>query len=234
MRIHLLKHLPGERKGNVELWAEKKGHTHNSTTLFKGEELPAIKDFDCLIILGGFQAVWEIEKNPWLIEEKEFIKTALSQNKPCFGICFGAQLLAESLGGRVYPKEQKERGWHEITLNEKGIKSYLFKDIPHKFLSFHWHGDHFDLPPGCIGLARSEVSPFQAYISKTAPFAGVQFHPEMTLEMADRAASRFGEEWPSGPFVQTGEEVRDLNLKMKETFWLMERLFDNFFKEWLA
>jgi GMP synthase-like glutamine amidotransferase len=107
------------------------------------EKLPSLSDFDWLMIMGGSQHAWGKEIHSWLVEEKRFIANALSEGKIILGICFGAQLLAEVLGDRVYPNKKEEIGWYEVTLNKEGLDSFLFKSVPDRFLTFHWHSDHF-------------------------------------------------------------------------------------------
>ncbi|MNP69285.1 glutamine amidotransferase [compost metagenome] len=64
------------------------------------------------------------------------------------GICFGAQMLAEILGGRVYRHTHKEIGWHHIS--RTGGSHPWLQDLPEEFYSFQWHGDTFELPQGAV------------------------------------------------------------------------------------
>ncbi len=228
MRLHLLEHdsldLP---KTNIHLWAENRGHALRQTYVCNRQELPELEDFDWLMVMGGSPHAWEMEENPWLKQEKAFLSQALSAGKIILGICFGAQLLAEALGGRVFPNEHPEIGWFEVTLTPEGRASFLFEGIPERFLTFHWHSDLFSLPPGCVRLAGSGPTPNQAFLVPKRPVVGLQFHPEYTREMVTRFARSEGGEWAAGPFSTGAEAVLDKTMRLPETRWLMFRLLAN-------
>lgn len=228
MRLHLLEHDPIEfPRTNITRWAERKGFECRMTEVFAGHQLPALEHVDWLMIMGGSQHAWDEDVNPWLRTEKAFIARALDQGKIILGICLGAQLLAQALGGRLYSNETAEIGWYPVRLTEEGQESFLFRGIPETFVTFHWHSDHFTLPPGCVRLAESPPTPNQAFIRPGLPVAGVQFHPEYTREMVSGHARRYGREWPLGPYSEGEERVLRKTEAMPEPYWLMERLLDN-------
>lgn len=232
MRIHLLEHDPWDfSRTNITAWARKRGYAVRSTNVFAHEPLPSPEEFDWLMVMGGSQHAWEEDKNPWLAGEKRFIAEVLARRKILLGICFGAQLLAEALGARVFPNGQKEIGWYEVSLTGEGEASFLFRDVPASFVSFHWHDDHFSLPDGCTRLAASGPTPNQAFVCGGAPVVGVQFHPEYTREMVLDFARTFGEEWTPGPFVAGKEAIQARTEEVPNTYWLMERLLDNMDRE---
>ncbi len=232
MRLHLLEHDPIDlSKTNIMNWARTKGYPVTQTYVCNNEKPPAMDDFDWLMVMGGSPHAWEEDSLPWLAPEKEFIAEALDRNKIIFGVCFGAQLLAEALGGTIFQNDQKEIGWHEVTLTPDGQHSFLFKDIPERFTSFHWHSDHFSLPPGCIRLARSEPTPNQAFVMEGKPIAALQFHPEYTRNMVSHFAHELGHEWKPGPFVAGQEAVLAQTETIPDTYWLMAALLDNMDRE---
>ena len=232
MRLHLLEHDPIDMScTNITKWAKVKGYPIAQTYVCKNEKLPALNDFDWLMVMGGSPHAWEADKLPWLAPEKEFIGRVLERDKIVFGVCFGAQLLAEALGGAVFQNDQKEIGWFEVTLTPQGKDSILFKDVPEKFLTFHWHSDHFSLPPGCLRLASSEPSANQSYTLEGKPVAGVQFHPEYTREMVRYFAKEEGHTWEKGPYVAGKDAVVTQTAKIPDTYWLMEALLDNMERE---
>jgi len=231
MRIHLLEHDPFDMsRTNMTMWAKKKGYPLTHTYVCNDEKLPAIDDFDWLMVMRGSPSAWEEKKNPWLPGEKAFIAQVLDSGKMIFGVCFGAQLLAEALGGKLFPNDQKEIGWYEVSVTPEGQNSFLFKDIPNQFTSFHWHSDHFSLPPGCVKLADSKPTVNQAYLCKTHPVVGVQFHPEYTREMVRYFAREESTEWQVDRFVAGKEAVLSQTEKISDTYGLMATLLDNI--EW--
>ena len=232
MQLLFVEHEPVDiRQNNITTWAENRGYAINRIDVSKGDPLPSQADYDWLIVLGGFQHAWEEQRHPWLADEKRFISEALSADKIILGICFGAQLLAEALGARVFANEKDEIGWHNVRLNDDGKHSFLFNALPETFLTFLWHSDHFSLPPGCAGLAYSEPTPYQAYTHKEHRIVGLQFHPECTIEMVRFFAKEYGADWKKDRYVAGKEAVLSKSREIPETYWLMEQLLDNMDRE---
>ena len=198
MRIQLLEHDPEDfSRTNISFWAAEKGYPVKQTYVCNNEDLPPMDSFDWLMVMGGSQHAWDGQGNPWLQEEKAFVGEALTKGKLFLGICFGAQLLAEALGGRIFPNTHKEIGWHEVSLNRAGQASFLFQNIPASFITFHWHSDHFSLPRGCTRLADSKASENQAFVCNGRPLVDFSFIPstpgrwsQITLENTVRIGCR--------------------------------------------
>ncbi len=232
MKIHILHHDPIDfAPDNITLWSQEKGYRINETFLCNQEKLPSLETFDWLIIMGGSQHAWDEEKHPWLIPEKAFIAESVHRKKTILGICFGTQLLAEVLGGEVYPNPDQEIGWFDVSLTTEGEESFLFRNVPQSFISFHWHSDHYSLPPGCTCLARTEPTPNQAFVCKNRPLVGLQFHPEITRAMADGYAKKYGHRWRKGKFVPGRETVLKQTETIPDTYWLMAAILDNMVRE---
>jgi GMP synthase-like glutamine amidotransferase len=232
MRIHLLQHDPIDHsRDNITIWSQKKGYELTQTYLYNKGKLPSFDEFDWLIIMGGSQHAWDEKVHPWLTLEKEFISKSLEQEKIILSICFGTQLIAETLGGEVFPNKEQEIGWFDVSLTPEGKKSFLFKNIPKTFVTFHWHSDHFSLPPCCTRLAQSEPTSNQAFVCKDRPLVGLQFHPEITPKMADTFAREYGHKWVKGRFVSGKETVLKQTIKIPDTYWLMASILDNMDQE---
>jgi len=163
--------------------------------------------------------------------EKRLIANAIAHNKIIIGICFGAQLIAQALGGRVFANKLTEIGWYDVSITPEGRQSYLFRDIPDKFMSFHWHSDHFSLPSGCTRLSFSEPTENQAFICDGSPVVGLQFHPEYTRDLIRYLTQKEGHGWVTGPFVAGKKAVLSQTEMVYETNWLMETLLDNMVQE---
>jgi GMP synthase-like glutamine amidotransferase len=228
MRLHLLEHDPFDfSRTNISKWSEKNGHQLHQTYVSEGEGLPSADEMDWLMVMGGSQHVWEEDANPWLVQEKTLIKSVMGQRKLILGICFGAQLVAEILGAQVFSNSHEEIGWHEVILTREGRESFLFRDIPDKFTTFHWHSDHFSLPHGCVSLAFSEPTSNQAFIRGDDPVVGLQFHPEYTREMVTYFSEEEGDKWAPDLFVSGKENVLRETAQIPDTYWLMEALLNN-------
>jgi GMP synthase-like glutamine amidotransferase len=232
MRIHLIEHDPEDfSRTNISFWAAEKGHPVNQTFVCNNEALPPLDSFDWLMVMGGSQNAWDDQAYSWLAHEKAFVAEALAQDKLYLGICFGAQLLAEALGGKIFPNKHKEIGWHEVSLNRHGRQSFLFEDVPPSFVTFHWHSDHFSLPQNCTRLACSPPTENQAFVCRERPAVGLQFHPEYTRDMIRYYAAEHRQDWLPEKYVHSGHEVLTRTEALPDTYWLMESLLNNMEKE---
>jgi GMP synthase-like glutamine amidotransferase len=144
---------------------------------------PAPHSVDLVVVLGSEWSVyWATVRAP-VERELAFVAGAVEADVPLLGICFGAQIVAASLGGTVTPAERPELGW-------LGVEPVA--DAPPDDRSiepgpwFQWHRDTFTLPPRADLLARSEVGP-QAF--RVGSALAVQFHPEVTPEIVGRWAA---------------------------------------------
>jgi len=96
---------------------------------------------------------------------------------PVLGICYGMQLLAQHLGGRVESAEVGEYGRSELTISEPGL---LFAGLPEIQPCWMSHRDTvYEPPPGFTALAASTQSPVAAFESAERQIYGIQFHPEV-------------------------------------------------------
>ncbi|MBU2643789.1 glutamine-hydrolyzing GMP synthase [bacterium] len=107
-------------------------------------------------------------------------KAIFSWGIPILGICYGQQLIASLLGGKVQNSDHSEYGRTEIKIE---ADSPFFADVPrHESLTV-WmsHGDLVTEPPaGFQTLATSSNSPFAAIADPVKKIYGIQFHPEVT------------------------------------------------------
>lgn len=205
MKIHWFQHVPFEGLGTIEDWLRARGHTLTCTRFFAGETAPAdVKGFDWLIVMGGPMNVYQHRDHPWLRAEKRVIRDAVAANKRVLGVCLGAQLIADALGGKVYQNLEREIGWFPVTSVPEGQVS-LFA-FPPETRVFHWHGDTFSLPPGGVWLARSEACEHQAFVIG-ARVLGLQFHLEMSAADVERIAEACADELTPARFVQSKAEI---------------------------
>jgi GMP synthase-like glutamine amidotransferase len=151
--------------------------------LDEGGSLPGWQDFDHIIAMGGPMSVNDDDRVPWLAGEKRFIAEAVRAGKAFWGTCLGSQLLAASLGARVYAGARPEIGLLPVLLTPEARNDPLFRDMPAALTTFQWHGDTFDLPPGSVLLASSPMFPNQAFRWGDRAYA-VQFHLEVSAGMA--------------------------------------------------
>ncbi len=97
---------------------------------------------------------------------------------PVLGICYGVQLLAHFLGGKVEKGLKREYG--KGTLTAKDTKCALFAKLPKSIQVWNSHGDKLtSLPGGFKPVATTDNSEFAAIENRSSKFFGLQFHPEV-------------------------------------------------------
>ena len=102
----------------------------------------------------------------------------LASGLPVLSICYGMQLLAHALGGRVAPAGEREYGPAELSV--LALSSPLFANLPFSMKIWMSHGDRVEeLPPGFAALASTANSPIAAMGNEARQLYGLQFHPEV-------------------------------------------------------
>ena len=206
MNLHVLQHVWFEDPGVIQDWALENGFTITSTAFYNNEPLPDIKDIDLLVIMGGPMNIYEEEKYSWLIDEKQFIKQAIDAGKKVLGICLGAQLIADILGGKVVRGKHKEIGWFPVRFKNME-NSVVLKDLPNEATVFHWHQDTFEIPPNAVHIAESDACSNQAFSYNYGKVVGLQFHFELKDQGIKRLVEQCSDDISSGEYVQSLEDI---------------------------
>jgi len=133
-----------------------------------------LREPDLVIMMGGPMGVYEQDRHPWIACQLRRLAQRLDADRPTLGVCFGAQMVAAALGGRVYPGGAKEVGFHPLTVHDNAGPLRHLVDVP----VLHWHGDTFTLPDNVDLLASSHVYPHQAF-ARGRNLLALQFHGEM-------------------------------------------------------
>jgi len=209
MRWHCIQHMPEEGPGHAADWLAAHGHSLTFSKLFEPDSaFPALTAFDGLLILGGPMSVHDEDNVPWLREEKAFIREALRTGKITLAICLGAQLVAEALGGEVRPNHAPEIGFWTVRFSGKSLEHPLLRGWPEKATVLHWHLDTFTVPPGAMRVGMSAATATQGFVWGDGVI-GLQFHPEMTVEMIEKLMALEGHgHAEEQEFVQTAEQIR--------------------------
>jgi len=147
----------------------------------------AADQVDHVIVLGAVSSV--NDPDAWIAEELAWLRRADQEGLPVLGICFGAQALCTTLGGRVQAMERKEIGWKMVDAVDHELIP------PGPWLEFH--GDRC-LPPAAAGLLARNEAGVQAF--SLGRHLAVQFHPEVDGPQlkgwldagGDREAERLG------------------------------------------
>ncbi len=184
----VLQHIACEPPGVYEDVLIERGARIHRVEVDEGDSLPDWREFDAIVAMGGPMSANDEGQLPWLGAEKALIGTAVRAGVPFFGACLGVQLLAASLGAEVVPGPAPEVGLLPVFLTEAATTDPVFADLPRELVTLQWHGDTFSLPEGAVLLASSPAYPNQAFRWKRSAY-GVQFHLEVSPEMAEEWAS---------------------------------------------
>ena len=127
------------------------------------------------IILGGHMGAYDTDKFPYIDYEKKWLKKAIENKTHILGICLGAQLIADTMGGRAYLADQIEFGFKNLDFFSNNSIYDSFKNLK----VFTWHRDTFDLPPNAELIAQTDLP--QIFTLSNA--VALQFHPEIELDL---------------------------------------------------
>ena len=230
MKFLILQHINIEHPG-IFLDFMKKDKIHIDTVeLDEGEKIPKLDSYDAMIVMGGPMDTWQEEAHPWLKAEKEEIHKFVSvMKKPFLGLCLGAQLLSEAVGGKVRKMKTPEIGVMDISItNTSSIFSGMNKNL--KVLQWHSY-EVCDLPQSTNLLASSPLCGVQAFSFGNS--FGLQFHVEQTNETVPQWAcvpeykSALEKTLGSNALEKFRKEV-EANLKMFNSS--ARTIYDNFKK----
>ena len=195
VRVLSITHGPTVPGGVFDEAVETAGHTLVRWSVPDGAAPDPARAYDAVMAFGGSTHPDEDERFDWLAREEEFLREALAERVPVFGVCLGAQMLARAAGARVRPAEAAEIGWLEIELTSAGTSDPVLSTLSDTATVFQWHHYTYDVPGGATELARSAVCT-QAFRLGRLPAWGIQFHAEVTLPMLETWATEDSDELP--------------------------------------
>ena len=146
-----------------------------------GDDLPVtLDDHAGAVVFGGPMSANDGDE--FVRRETEWLAVPLRENRPLLGICLGAQMLVNHLGGTVggHGDGLVEIGWYPLKATDEGAR---LMEWPQQVYQFHREG--FSLPRNATLLATSEAYPNQAFRYGGNAW-GIQFHAELTRMMMQR------------------------------------------------
>lgn len=168
-----------------------------------GDALPeTLAEHQGAVVFGGPMSANDPDE--FVKRETDWLAVPLAEDKPFLGICLGAQMLVNHLGGRVagHDEGRVEIGWYKLNATNAGRELMDWPDMVYQF-----HREGFSLPSEATLLAGADHYPNQAFRYGRNAW-GIQFHAELTRVMMQRwvvrGASRF-----VLPGAQTGRDHLD-------------------------
>jgi GMP synthase (glutamine-hydrolysing) len=174
------------RRGDFEDWiGTRMGVDRERLTVasvFEGADLPRPENLAGVVITGS--AAMVSHREPWSERTAAWLRDAVRCETPVLGICYGHQLLAHAMGGRVGPNPRgREIGTIRVQLEESATRDSLLGGFTG---SVRIHVSHLEsvleLPGEAVRLGTSDDDPNAAF--SVGPTAwGVQFHPEFDVDV---------------------------------------------------
>ena len=145
--------------------------------------LPEVDELSGLVVMGGPMDADDVAGHPGLAAERELIAAAVAAGVPVLGVCLGMQLLGLALGAPLRRRAASELGFGPVELVADDPVLSALGAVGTAPTVLHWHSDAVELPDGATLLARSEMTPVQAFRAGSA--LGIQFHLEVGADQLD-------------------------------------------------
>jgi GMP synthase-like glutamine amidotransferase len=188
--IAVIHHLERPFLGHAEAPLTGGGATLREVDRRRGDALPALEELDGIVSLGGEQSLLDVERDPLLGEERDWLREAVADGVPVLGVCLGAQLLAAALGGAVFALPRCNLAWRPLERTPAGEDDPLVGalDAPAALL---WNHDAIEAPPDAAELLRAPGEGCLAFRAGATAW-GLQFHPEVTADALEDWWVRWG------------------------------------------
>ena len=185
-RFLIVVHQKTSTPGRVGQLLEERGYRLDRRCPCIGDDLPEnLKDYAGIAVFGGPMSANDCQRLDGIRYEIDFTKRALDADVPYLGLCLGGQILARAIGGSVspHPDSHVEIGYTKVIPTAVAESEGLFEHSTH---FYQWHREGFEVPKDAVLLAEGTNSfPNQAFRYGDKAY-GLQFHPEITIDMIHR------------------------------------------------
>jgi GMP synthase (glutamine-hydrolysing) len=157
-----------------------------------GDPVPPLERVDAAVVTGSSAGVYETDERPWIDRETSVVRSLVDRRVPTLGICFGHQLINAALGGRV-ERRSLMAGFVRASLDDTLLFDGVSPVVPVV------HADHVTASgDGMERIGSADHCPIFASRHRSAPIWTVQYHPELTAEVA-RTCVEPAVGWEDGP-----------------------------------
>ena len=178
---------------NLVNWSIKTAPTGSQVLVRRspGLDLPSLDThLDAVVISGSITSCLETNE-PWIKPYDDFVTEHIKKGTPMLGVCYGHQTIARCLS-RLHGEEPKlrvasdaELGWQEIRIT---TATPLLAGLENNFITYESHYEEvYEIPPGVIKFAETSRCNLQGFQVKDKPVFGIQFHPEYSVEEAEKS-----------------------------------------------
>ena len=224
--VAIFRASPTEGPGYFATYLERRGIAWQLVALDAGERVPRdARKYAGLVFMGGPMSV--NDELSWIAPALELARDAVRKDVPLLGHCLGGQLISKALGGKVAAAPVKEIGWGEVRVADNEVAREWLGDVQ-TFLSFHWHGETFTIPPGATRVMENPHCANQAFA--LGKHFGMQCHVEVTAELVQSWLASGAEEIAASresPAVQEPDEItRELAPRLTALHEVANRIYD--------
>lgn len=230
--IAIFRHAASEGPGYFATYLDRRSLPWQVVKVDEGADIPENpRKFSGLAFMGGPMSV--NDGLPWIAPVLRLIRAAVDTGVPVLGHCLGGQLIAKALGGVVTRNPVKEIGWGPVAVVESDAAADWFGRGVRSFVSFHWHGETFSIPPGATRILSSPHCANQAFA--LGPHLAMQCHVEMTPELIRAWCREWEKEVESLarrlPSVQTSAQMMESVADRARTLnAVADRVYDQWIK----
>jgi GMP synthase (glutamine-hydrolysing) len=187
---------------------------------------PDLSTVSGVVVFGSTFNIEHADEQPFIKAVADLTAEAVERDVPFLGLCFGAQILAWSLGAGVAKAPVREIGFEPIRLMIDGADDPVLGHYEDGAMVFQWHMDGFDLPEGAEPLATGDAVSIQAMRIGETTWA-TQFHAEVDAAEAEywvsvaSAQEDLEETWGKSPAAlraEIAEHMAAHEARGRETF----------------
>ena len=179
---------------------------------------PEGHDFAGAVITGSVDSVYD--DKAWICNLLEWTKDAIDQGQPLLGICFGHQVIATALGGKVESMGEHEVGYRPV---RRVGESRLLDGVSDEFTICHGHSDTVtEVPDGARVIAEND---YGVQGLEAGPVFTMQAHPEYDREMAITTVDHYESILTEAEAERAWGTITDENVAAAEE---PKRIFENF------